>query len=87
VGEPYLLPDDPETPDYEELVEEICQGLNQKGRQRWLLAIRDKRTITEIAGMEQVSRQAIIDCFRRMAGKNAYVAIWLAHKTRVNQHE
>jgi hypothetical protein len=87
LSEPYLLPEDPETPDYEELVEELCQNLNAIERRRWLLAIRDKQSNTEIAATEGVTRQAIIDCFRRMAKRNPYVEIWLAYKNRRNQHE
>jgi len=87
VTEPYLLPDDEETPDYLELVEEVCQSLNEKERRRWLLAIRDGRSNSEIAEMESVSRPAIIDCFRRAALKNPYVQIWLNHKKNNNQHE
>src|ERR1039457_5091910 len=87
ITEPYLLPDNEHGPDYEELVEELCQNLHDKERRRWLLAIRDDRNITEIAQSEAVSRQAIIDCFRRMANKNPYVRIWLDYKKRRNQHE
>jgi predicted DNA-binding protein YlxM (UPF0122 family) len=87
ITEPYLLADDEETPDYIELLEEVCQCLNEKERRRWLLAIRDARNITEIAQAEAVSRPAIIDCFHRMAKKNPYVRIWLDYKKRRNQHE
>jgi DNA-directed RNA polymerase specialized sigma24 family protein len=86
IGEIYLLPEDGESPDFAELVEEVCQSLNDLERRRWLLAIRDGRSISEIAEMEGVSRQAIIDCFHRMARKNAYVRIWLQNKNNKNQH-
>lgn len=86
IGELYLLPEDKETPDYIELVEEICQCLNDVERRRWLLAVRDQISISAIATMEDVSRQAILDCFRRMALKNAYVRIWLRNKNTRNQH-
>jgi hypothetical protein len=87
VTEPYWLPADESTPDYYELVEELCQNLNSKESRRWLLAIRDDRNNSEIAEAEGVTRQAIIDGFHRMAVKNPYVAIWLDHKHRRNQHE
>ena len=86
VTEPYLLPEDEETPDYLELVEEVCQSLNDKERRRWLLAIREALSISEIAQMEAVSRQAIIDGFHRMGRRNPYVRIWLDHKNKINQH-
>jgi hypothetical protein len=86
ITEPYLLPEDEETPDYVELVEEVCQNLTGKERRRWLLAIRDKQSITDIAATDCVTRQAIIDSFRRMARRNPYVRIWLDHKNRTNQH-
>jgi len=87
VVDPYYLPGDAESPDYRELVEEVCQRLNQLERRRWLLAIRDWRSITQIAEIEGRSRQAIIDCFRRMARKNPYVGIWRQNKNQKNQYE
>jgi len=87
ITEPYFLPDDEETPDYLELVEELCQNLSEKERRRFLLAIRDDRSISEIAEIEGVSRPAIIDCVHRAAKKCPYVQIWLDHKKRTNQHE
>ena len=86
MAEMYFVPEDPDSPDYAELVEEVCQGLNDLERRRWLLAIRDDRLISEIAVMEAVSRQAIIDCFHRMARKNPYVRIYLKNKHNRNQH-
>jgi hypothetical protein len=86
IGELYFAQEDSESPDYAELVEEVCQSLNDLERRRWLLAVRDDRKISEIAVMEAVSRQAIIDCFHRMARKNPYVAIWLKNKNNRNQH-
>jgi len=85
-GEVYLLPEDRESPDYGELVEEICQNLNALEKRRWLLAIHDGRTISQIARMEDVSRQAIICCFRRMTLKNPYVRLWLRNKKNTNQY-
>jgi len=76
-GEVYLLPEDRESPDYGELVEEICQNLN---------ALENGRSISQIARMEDVSRQAIICCFRRMTLKNPYVRLWLRNKKNTNQY-
>jgi len=86
-AEPYYLPGDPETPDYLELVEEVCQNLTGTERRRFLLAIRDNQSISNIAATDGVSRQAVIDCFRRAAKRCPYVEIWLRHKKKKNQHE
>ena len=86
IDEIYLLPEDSESPDYAELLEEVCQSLNELEKHRWLLAIRDQRSISEIASTGGVSRQAIIDGFHRMARKNPYVRIWLGNKNAKNQH-
>lgn len=89
ITEPCLnsLPDDEGGPDYRELVEELCQNLNDKERRRWLLAIRDGRNITEIAQAEGVSRPAVIESFHRASKKNTYIQIWLDHKRKRNQYE
>ncbi len=42
IDEIYLLPDDAESADYAELLEEVCQSLNELEQRRWLLAIRDQ---------------------------------------------
>jgi hypothetical protein len=86
VRENYMLPEDTDSADYIELLEEVCQCLNDLEKRRWLLAIRDWQTNSEIAAMEGVTRQAIIDSFHRMALKNPYVRIWLANKNKRNQH-
>jgi hypothetical protein len=52
-----LLPAADDTPDYIELVEELCQRLTGKERRRWLLAIRDNRSNVEIAKMEGLKRE------------------------------
>jgi hypothetical protein len=87
ITDAYWLPQDSNSPDYAELLEEVCQCLNEIERRRWLLAISDGQSISVIAEMQGVSRQAIIDCFHRMAIKNPYVAIWLRYKNNRNQHE
>lgn len=87
ITEPYYFPADAEAPDYLELVEEICQNLNGTERRRFLLATRDDQSISAIAAMEGVSRQAVIDCLHRAAKKSQYVEIWLRRKKKRNQHE
>jgi hypothetical protein len=75
-----------ETPEYGELVDEVCQNLNDIERQTWLRII-DGRSILGIAAEEGVSRAAIYDRIKRMVEKNSYCAIWWRLKNKVNQHK
>jgi len=77
VGQLCLLPTDDTSPDYPELVEEVCQNLNRTERRRWLLAIRGKRTVPEIAELEGITHHGIMASFNRIARKNPYAHIWL----------
>lgn len=81
-----LYDDAEETPEYRELLDEVCQGLNEIERRTWLRII-DGRSILDIAGEDGVSRTAIYDRIRRMVEKNSYCAIWWRLKNKVNQHK
>ncbi len=72
--------------EYRELLEEVCQNLNDIERRTWL-RILDKIPILEIAEEDKVTRAAIYDRLRRMVAKNDYVAIWWRLKNKVNQHQ
>ena len=75
-----------ESPEYRELVDEVCQNLNEVERRTWLKII-DSRSILDIAAEEGVSRAAIYDRIKRMVEKNPYCAIWWRLKNKVNQHK
>lgn len=75
-----------ETLEYRELVDEVCQNLNEIERRTWLKII-DGRSILDIAAEEGVSRPAIYDRIKRMVEKNEYCAIWWRLKNKVNQHK
>ena len=75
-----------ETPEYRELVDEVCQNLNEIERRTWMKII-DGRSILDIADEEGVSRPAIYDRIRRMVAKNSYCAIWWRLKNKTNQHK
>jgi DNA-binding CsgD family transcriptional regulator len=75
-----------ETPEYRELVDEVCQNLSETERRTWLRII-DGRSILDIAREEGVSRQAIYDRIKRMVEKNEYCAIWWRLKNKTNQHQ
>ncbi|MBV9156105.1 MAG: hypothetical protein JO097_07565 [Acidobacteriaceae bacterium] len=75
-----------ENPDYQELLDEVCQNLNEIERRTWLRII-DGRSILDIADEEGVSRPAIYDRIRRMVKKNAYCEIWWRLKNKTNQHK
>lgn len=76
-----------ESLEYKELLDEVCQSLNEVERRTWLRII-DGRSILDIAGEEKVSRAAIYDRIRRMARKNSYVSIWWRLKNnKINQHK
>ena len=75
-----------ETPEYLELVDEVCQNLNETERRTWLRII-DGRSILDIAAEEHVSRQAIYDRIKRMVEKNEYCAIWWRLRNKINQHQ
>lgn len=75
-----------ESPEYKELIDEVCQNLNDIERRTWLRII-DGRTILDIAAEEGVTRPAIYDRIRRMVRKNSYVAIWWRLKNKINQHK
>ncbi len=75
ITEPALPQDDEESEEYQELVEEVCQNLNEVERRTWL-RILDGRSILDIAQEEHVSRPAVYDRVRRMVRKNDYCAIW-----------
>ena len=81
-----LYTDAEETPEYRELLDEVCQNLNEIERQTWLRII-DGRSILEIAAEDAVSRAAIYDRIKRMALKNEYCAIWWRLKNKINQHK
>lgn len=83
-SDPYFLPDD-STPDYAEHVAELCQGLCASRCHRWLLAIRDRKSLSEIAKVQHVPESAIITCFRSMARINPYVQIYLRHLETIRQ--
>ena len=75
-----------ENPEYRELVDEVCQNLNEIERRTWLKII-DGKSILDIASEEGVSRPAIYDRIKRMVEKNEYCAIWWRLKNKVNQHK
>src|ERR1700733_6319615 len=75
----YLEAED--NPDYRELVDEVCQNLNEIERRTWLKII-DGRSILDIAAEDGVSRSAIYDRIRRMVEKNSYCAIWWRLKNK-----
>lgn len=76
-----------ETAEYKELLDEICQNLNEIERRTWLKII-DGRSILDIAADEEVARAAIYDRIRRMVKKNDYCAIWWRlKKNKLNQHK
>jgi DNA-directed RNA polymerase specialized sigma24 family protein len=72
--------------EYRELLDEVCQNLNDIERRTWLRII-DGRSILDIAAEEGVSRPAIYDRIKRMVEKNSYCAIWWRLKNKVNQHK
>jgi hypothetical protein len=74
-----------ESPEYKELLDEVCQNLNYVERRTWLKII-DGRSILEIADEEGVRRQAIYSRIKGMVRKNDYCAIWWRLKKKVNQH-
>lgn len=75
-----------ESPEYSELVDEVCQNLNEIERRTWMRII-DGRSIFDIASEEHVTRPAIYDRIKRMVEKNSYCAIWWRLKNKVNQHK
>lgn len=75
-----------ENPEYRELVDEVCQNLNEIERRTWMKII-DGKSILDIAAEEAVSRPAIYDRIKRMVEKNEYCAIWWRLKNKVNQHK
>ncbi|HEX4134617.1 MAG TPA: hypothetical protein VHY84_08425 [Bryobacteraceae bacterium] len=75
-----------ENPEYRELVDEVCQNLNEIERRTWMKII-DGRSILDIASEEHVTRPAIYDRVKRMVEKNPYCAIWWRLKNKVNQHK
>src|SRR5215469_11414237 len=78
---------DAEQPDeYQELLDEVCQNLNEIERRTWLRII-DGRSILDIAAEENVTRAAIYDRIKRMVQKNSYCAIWWRLKNKTNQHK
>ena len=77
---------DEESAEYQELVNEVCQHLNEVEQRTWLRII-DGRSILDIASEEGVSRPAIYDRIKRMVAKNEYCAIWWRLKNKVNQHK
>jgi hypothetical protein len=81
-----LFADAEESDEYRELLDEVCQNLNEIERRTWLRII-DGRSILDIAGEERVSRAAIYDRIKRMVEKNTYCAIWWRLKNKVNQHK
>lgn len=72
--------------EYKELLDEVCQNLNEIERRTWLRII-DGGSILDIAAEEGVTRPAIYDRIKRMVEKNSYCAIWWRLKNKVNQHK
>jgi hypothetical protein len=81
-----LYLDAEESPEYRELVDEVCQNLNEIERRTWMKII-DGKSILDIASEEAVSRAAVYDRIKRMVEKNEYCAIWWRLKNKVNQHK
>ena len=75
-----------ESAEYRELVDEVCENLNETERRTWLRII-DGRSILDVAEEEGVSRPAVYDRLRRMVKKNRYVAIWWRLKNKTNQYQ
>ena len=75
-AEPYFLPVDPQAPDYGAHVAEVCHNLEESQQRIFLLAIRDRLSVNEIASIERTTLTAIRNRFQRMARKNPYVRIW-----------
>jgi hypothetical protein len=75
-----------ENPEYRELVDEVCENLNDIERRTWLRII-DGRSISDVAEEDEVSRQAIYCRLQSMVRKNRYVAIWWRLKNKTNQHK
>ena len=76
-----------ESASYLELEDVVFSNLDQEERMIARLAMVHRRPNGEIAAVMGVSRPAICQRLRRLAGKNQAVKMWWRRKNKVNQHE
>lgn len=88
ITEPAAAPDDEESEDFRELVEEVTRELTPTQRRRFL-RLADGVSVMDLAEEENVTRPAIYDSIKRMICRGPYCAISAIHgvlRKHINQH-